>query len=62
MLNQGDAVGNKKGLVVMVTQNGALEPIGMAAFGFGMAAFATQRLLFGKASCGCLGAAGRQKH
>lgn len=58
MMNQGDVVGNTKGFVVMVTQNGALLPFGIPNDVVGMVAPATTSLLLsGKALAASLGAA-----
>lgn len=54
MMNQGVAVGNKKGLVVIVTHNGALQPLGMTALSLITAKS-------GKRRAGILGAAVKKK-
>lgn len=62
MLNQGDAVGNKKGLVGIVTTNGGVQPMGMTGFSFGVFC-ANFPVLSGNASAGLLGAAAiKAKH
>lgn len=57
ILNQGEEVGNIKGLVVIVIQNGGVLPCGTPHFAVGMAAPLTASLLSGKALFGALGAA-----
>lgn len=57
MLNQGDIVGNTKGLDVSMTQNGEMLPCGTPDFIVGIAAPATTSLLSGTAFAANLGAA-----
>lgn len=57
MMNQGDTVGNTKGLVVIVIQYGEVLRCGMVTSSFGTVAPATASLLSGKALAGSLGAA-----
>lgn len=56
MMNQGDMVGNRKGRVFKVTQNGEMLPCGTFLIG-GIVTPATMSLLSGRAFSGNLGAA-----
>lgn len=57
MTNQGDVVGNKKGYVFIVTQNGEMLPWGTPKFAVGIVAPSVTTLLSGKAFAASLGAA-----
>lgn len=57
MMNQGDMVGNTKGLVVIMTQNGEMLPCGTPYFVVGIVARGTASLLSGIAFAASLGAA-----
>lgn len=56
MMNQGNMVGNRKGLVLIVTQNGEMLSCGMFFIG-GTVALATTSLLSGRAFSGSFAAA-----
>ena len=60
MVNQGDVVGNRKGLVFKVTQNGETLPWGTPCIVVGIVALATILLLSGRAFSGSLGPAGKK--
>lgn len=62
MMNQGDLVGNRKGLLLSGTQNGATVPWGMPKFTGGTTVAAAASWLSGKAFSGCLGTNGINKN